>query len=406
LKSDAKTGFALRVFEKLTAAVFALTTLLAILSILIAAAGKNSSVTRDSIEYWASGQLLAHGENPYDTTAILHLERSVGLPGHMPALVMGNAPPALLLTYPLGLVGVRTAQRIWMLLLAVCLILSVRILAPPSGKSRPYIQMLAFGFAPALVCVAVGQMALLLLLGLALFLKFYRTRPLIAGASLWLCLLKPQLFLPFGLVLAVWIWRERQFKVFAGLAITLTASVLTMAWLDAACWSQYRAMMSLERYDRARIPCLTMVLRDVTGGGVAVQYAPAVIACFWALWYFWRHREEWDWRRHGSILMLVSLLVAPYSWLVDQCVAVPALIYGLQATRSRILVALLAGASVIIEVAPLFGRSLLHSNFYLWTSPAWLIWYIVATRSRRDFRPRSGVLDLQSCESLGVLEAT
>jgi hypothetical protein len=111
-----------------------------------------------------------------------------------------------------------------------------------------------------------------------------------------------------------------------------------------------------------------------------VQYVPSVIGCAWGLVYFWTRRLRWDWLRHGSLLMLVSLVSAPYSWLYDQVVAVPALLRGAFVTRSRSMLATLAFLSALIEVA-LFGIVWKPATLYLWTlwsGPAWLIWYVYA----------------------------
>jgi hypothetical protein len=37
-------------------------------------------------------------------------------------------------------------------------------------------------------------------------------------------------------------------------------------------------------------------------------------------------------------------------------------------------------ASATIEIAIFRGIPLLHSAFYLWTTPAWLAWYLCSTR--------------------------
>jgi hypothetical protein len=83
------------------------------------------------------------------------------------------------------------------------------------------------------------------------------------------------------------------------------------------------------------------------------------------------------------------VLVAPYTWIIDQAILVPAILHGVYVTRSRNLLALLALASAVLEVAPLRGFALMQSPFYLWTAPAWLGWYLLATRSSR----REGATD-------------
>ena len=53
-----------------------------------------------------------------------------------------------------------------------------------------------------------------MLLGLVLFLRLHRSSPFLAGVSLWLCLLKPHLFVPFGIVLIVWAIVTRSYSSF------------------------------------------------------------------------------------------------------------------------------------------------------------------------------------------------
>src|SRR5258708_32325658 len=83
---------------------------------------------------------------------------------------------------------------------------------------------------------------------------------------------------------------------------------------------------------------------------------------------------------HGSLLMLVSVLVAPYTWFTDQAILIPALLHAAYLTRSRSLVAILALASAVIEIGALRGLAPTHSALYLWTAPAWLAWCLYALR--------------------------
>ena len=129
------------------------------------------------------------------------------------------------------------------------------------------------------------------------------------------------------------------------------------------------------------IPCVNIVLRQwLSPGAIWLQYVPTILGCGWALAYFWQRRRTWDWIKDGSLVTLVSLLVAPYSWITDQVLAIPALLEGAILTRSQILLVILAAASIVLE-AELLGGVILASNFYLWTAPAWLVWYLLARAS-------------------------
>jgi hypothetical protein len=121
-----------------------------------------------------------------------------------------------------------------------------------------------------------------------------------------------------------------------------------------------------------------------------LQYLPAAFGCIWAIAYFRKHRDHWDWIEQGSPLLLVSVLVAPYTWLIDQAILIPALLHGIYVTRSRSLLAVLALATAVTEIAPMVGIKLMLSHFYLWTAPAWLAWYLLAThqaKSKREPNP-------------------
>src|SRR5260370_563427 len=46
---------------------------------------------RDSIQYWATGTLLAHRQNPYSVPSVLALQRSQGYPAARPLML--RTPP-------------------------------------------------------------------------------------------------------------------------------------------------------------------------------------------------------------------------------------------------------------------------------------------------------------------------
>ena len=343
--------------------------------------GSDGPGSRDFVEYWAAGQQLAHHANPYDSDAILKLERSAGFPSGIPTLVMGNPPSALLLVLPLGRLSAMTAELVWEFLLLASLVLSVQLLRTLYGSQKNLLHVLAYAFAPALSCLLAGQISLFILLGLVLFLRWRRSRPFLAGASLWLCLLKPHLFLPLGIVLVVWIILTGSYKIVLGMACALGISSALATMFDPQVWSQYAQMMSAARIDKILMPCIGSLLRFyVPPHTFWLQCFPAGIASLWALAYFLKKRNRWNWPEDGSLLMLVSILVAPYTWFMDQAVLIPALLCGVYFTRSRSLIALLALMSAVIEIEILRGLPLLHSFYYLWTAPAFLVWYLFAVR--------------------------
>jgi hypothetical protein len=75
---------------------------------------------------------------------------------------------------------------------------------------------------------------------------------------------------------------------------------------------------------------------------------------------------------HGSLLLLVSVLVAPYSWFTDEAVLVPAMLHALYSADRR-------GRSLTWYVVPaalatmlVLSGAPLYSMYYVWTPLAWL----------------------------------
>lgn len=332
--------------------------------------------SRDFVSYWATGQQLVHHGNPYDRASVSQMEHAAGLDAGA-VLIMRNPPWALPLAWPLGFLGLRVAALLWSLMLAGCLVVSVQIVRRLHGWPGNTIHWLGLGFTPALICLTMGQTALLALLGLALFLRSYRLRPFAAGVALWLCALKPHLFLPFGVALLAWVVYARAWKVLAGAAAALAASSVLAFAIAPHAWPDYAQMLRSPLVNNEYIPCLADALRHWLWPQITwTQYVPAAAACVWALAYFWRRRARWDWVKNSGPLILVSLLFAPYVWLYDQCLAIPALLEAAYATRSQSLLITLA---LLILIADLeLGGVNVISPLWLWTAPAWLGWYAVA----------------------------
>ena len=336
------------------------------------------SGARDFVVYWATGHQLAQHANPYDTAALSLIEHSAGLPADTRVGYMRNPPWALPLVLPLGLVGLRVGGFFWSLVLLASLVASVYWLWKLYGEPYNKRHWLGPAFAPAVICLLIGQTSIFALLGYVLFLRLHRSCPFSAGASLWLCALKPHLVLVIGVVLVAWVVASKGYRVLAGAAFAFAMSFLVTYWIDSAAWVQYVAMMRGSVINQEEIPCMSIVLRLwLSPTALFIQYIPVILGSAWALAYFWPRRRTWDWIEDGSLIALVSIFVAPFSWITDQVIAIPSLLDGAIRTRSQILLVLLATASIVIEAELLRGVPL-ASYLFLWTAPAWLAWYLSA----------------------------
>jgi hypothetical protein len=134
----------------------------------------------------------------------------------------------------------------------------------------------------------------------------------------------------------------------------------------------------------AFIPTLSVLLRfSIDRNAMWLQYAPVAAACVWALWYFWTRRVNWSWLHNGALLLLVSDVFAPHAWFIDEVVVLPAILAALYAaknSRTLLIIFVLMSAIALLELEE--GVKLI-SPYYIWTAPAWLVWYLIATNRRR-----------------------
>lgn len=365
-------------------AVFMIATLICAAGTVLGVAAATPS-HHDTQWFWASGKLLAHGQNPYDEAKIRSMETALGLRVGRDLPMTRNPPPALFLMLPLGLLGPRAAVPVWSLLLLACLAISLTAMKGvlPEPRERALL-LLAWCFAPALCGIEMGQMGLIVLAGLALFLRFHESAPFWAGAALSLCAAKPHVLLPFGCVLILWVVARRRWPIFAGAVAALAVESLVVMAFDHAVWTHYKTAMRTQDFVDEFVPTLGVALRFlVERSAMWLQFVPAAAGCGWGLWYFRRNRERWDWRTHGSLLTLVSLAVAPYSWFTDQVIALPAILFALMGGKplrrgslTLLLAVMSAGAVEMIISRNLFFKP------YLFEGLAWLGWYLYAVCGR------------------------
>ena len=341
----------------------------------------NNVAAHDFIAYWSAGKLLAAHGNPYDSSAVLAVQRSAGFDQGLHPLLMRNPPPSLWIAWPFGYMSLRLGALIWSAILAISLGLSVWMLRTVYRQQSSISILLGISFAPVLACLLAGQSSILVALGYTLFLRFHRIKPLWAGLGLWACAIKPHLFIPVVLVLLLWSFTNKKNSAIAFAGLSITISSLAALLFDPHIYSHYREMLSNPVLRNEFIPCISIALRALSPRHPAVmQFLPVTIACIWAAFYYLRHANEWRWEDHGNLLLLVSLATAPYAWVSDQAVALPAIIQ-LSGIRSRTILALTALASATIEIQVL-SRVSFHSPAFLWSAPAWLLLYLIASRQR------------------------
>lgn len=333
---------------------------------------------KDFTSYWAAGQLLIRHSDPYDAAAVFRIEKSVGFRESKP-LVMRNPPFALVLAIPLGLLSVKLAAAVWSVLLGAAMVASVHLLWSINGRPPDRLHLFGYIFAPTLSCLILGQTSVFALLGLVLFLRFHRTRPFAAGVCIALLAIKPHLVLPFGLVLLLWVLDQRAYSVLYGAAAVIVCALTPPIYFDHSIFAQYLPVLTQANVESTQIPTPSALLRlAIDPHSAWPQFVPMILGCLWGVWYFLRTRKEWDWNSHGLRLLLVSVWVAPYEWFTDEIIVMPAILRGVFRSTNRSLIAF--GAIDGVALAAVVFVVHVNSGFFIWTSTAWLLWYLYAVR--------------------------
>jgi len=161
--------------------------------------------------------------------------------------------------------------------------------------------------------------------------------------------------------------------------------------MDRQIWHEYGQMLESARLMDVFIPTLGVGLRFALGGlGLGgfgpdrdarwMEFVPEAAACAWAAWYYWSRRARWEWTREGLLVIAVSVVCAPYAWFTDQAILFPAILAGIYAREKSTPAWVLLGLITAGCLVGVFREMQLPSAFYLWTAPAWLGWYLYASR--------------------------
>ncbi len=369
---------------------------------------RSNVAERDSIAYWSAGRLLLVHQNPYDTHAVLALESQGGYRQDRP-LVLRTPPWSLFTVLPLGLLGPLGAWVLWTAMSLSSLLIAMRTcwtLYGREGVPRNLFSLVGYTFAPIPACLVAGQMGLVLLLGLMLFLLWERDHPFWAGAALILPFAKPHLLSLFWLGVLFWMIHRKKRAVAFGLGAALAMAIGLALAFDPSVFRHYREMVSEAAIGYEFIPALSGVLRLLFFRRLFwIQFIPMIAGLVWAAWFLWRQRQNWDCRQHVPVLLVVSVLTTPYAWLTDEVVLLPAMLQAVvfvYQTRTKMKaatrVALLAfGLMDALLLLILRFKIPFSTGIYFWSSLVWFSWYVYAYR----LHSRSSHAD----QSLNIVEA-
>jgi hypothetical protein len=284
---------------------------------------------------------------------------------------------------------------LWLIVNSVGLLWSVHLLWDLVGGSIRSSWIAFFGgllFVPSLFALLVGQISLVILLGLALFLRFVnRDRMVAAGAASTLLLIKPHVVFLVGAAIVTWWIRVRDRDFLRGTAVAALFCLIPLV-LDPAIYTRYLEMGRVEPMWHFSTSTLGTVLRIATGdpSRFGFQFLPMVLGFAYLATRLRRYRgSQWNWEREMPALVTVSIATAAYGWVFDQVVllvaAIPMLAIAFRSGVSARVVALIFWLLITLVS---FEQALQSVNalWYFWMPHAFLVALLLLGTSFRHHR--------------------
>jgi hypothetical protein len=345
--------------------------------------------TDDFFPYWAAGKLNLAGENPYDQQNKEKLQIAVS--GHgsttYPISIMLNPPWAVTMVMPFGEISYPLSRLTWLIVSIGCIVYSAQLYwrlynGPTQQRWIAWIVVLLF--APMISVLEVGQSSTLILLGISLFLYFtvFRQNDWVAGASLVLVAIKPQVIYLFLIAVLFWVFHNHRWKILISAIITALLLTLIAMVFNPLIIQQYLSMVQTGYLSELATPTLGAYIRFFWLGTDKfwLQFIAPFFGGLWFLWLWCKHRKSWSWLDELPILLLVSQVSAPYTYTYDQIILLPAII---QATIwvvhdwKRWTTLIFVVIFLIINVLDLVLHMRLSDFWFIWMAPSLLVWYLL-----------------------------
>jgi hypothetical protein len=292
-------------------------------------------VSGDFLPYWASVRLLLSGQNPYDTQALSAIILHTAGPGG--AFMRVYTPPALAgLLIPFGLLPFNIALLAWTIasvaLFLVGLHLVYQTIQPPHDH-RTLVIKFAFilSFYPTFLAIKLGQIIPLLFCCIAFFFANQaklddRRKGFLSGVALAVCTVKPHLFLPFLVGVFLWTLRAGMWRLARGFFVGVA-----FLWSFPVCFNPrvYGLYLNSDLSNSLnwRTPSVGFWLAELCGGWAYLMFVPLLLGCGYALLTgLVAPMDQGAPRFEVPCLMPLSLACAPYLWMYDFVLLIPAIV--------------------------------------------------------------------------------
>lgn len=262
--------------------------------------------------------------------------------------------------------------------------------ATPKGLVPPLAMAFAVLNLPALSTLVYGQQSLLLsLFAAAGYAALVDGRYFTAGLLMVPLSMKPHLYFPLGLAVALSVVCDRKWRLAAGFFALLCPLLAISLMLCPSCFADWIGDLGSSE-SGALVPqtaSMYSVARQAsihwtgTDPGAALAWLPAAVAGVAVVWLRFGRRHPFDWREDYPAFLLAGLLATPYLWTYDMSlVVVPQTVllarnWG-HPSRHRLLLCIL----VALDVFSLWFHPTPPGPLHAWMPFFWLAMWILFRR--------------------------
>jgi hypothetical protein len=343
----------------------------------------------DFTHYWAAGKLNLSGDNPYSTNLVQNLRNSIhGQEANPEKICISYTPPwSLILLMPFGLLQYSISRLLWFLVSVGLLIFSVNKIWQLYSGSQKYIWMawlIAFAFSPTLTQLRKGQIVIWAVVGISGFLWQVERKEndWLAGIYPTLLLVKPHLTYLFWPALLLWSFQQRRWKLLIAFLITFVSVLSFAIAFNSNVLQEYILGVAENSPLEWFTASLSNHLRLWLGYELIwLQFIPALFGLGWLLFFWFKHRHKWDWLENMPIILLISLLTAPFAWTDDHIIliipilAIFAHFSNQKIQKSTLIVVFLL---ILINIVELVSHKFFDESHFYWLATVLLLWYIFA----------------------------
>lgn len=304
-------------------------------------------VQSDFIQYWTAAKLIGLGQNPYDVSLQATIQYEI-VPQSASFSPFWLSPLSTIIIYPLSFLGIQQAALVWTLMSLVVFGISLTIGSCLSERFRPSRSFhFCLGFLsglslPVIEFLRMGQISSWIALGVSLIILAVRSNSGLAFLSgIWLCSLKPHLFLLTFPALAYLFYQFSDirrsilkslcFLMLSLIVISLVTRVTIHNWFSSLASSGQEAVLNspADFISSSFADFLSQLLQDeaLSAKILLRTFLPFSMVIAW-IWSLSEIRRIFSKARFIELSIVLSFIAAPYSWVFDFA-ALQVLVYPL-----------------------------------------------------------------------------